>query len=264
MDEGNQCKCYRGGVTQGEIPWCMLFANDVVLVDESRAGVNRKLELWRHTLESKGFRLSRTKTEYMMCDFSATRHEGGDVSLGGQVVNGDIDEDVRHRISAGWLKWQQASGILCDKRVPQKLKGKFYRIAIRPAMLYGAECWPTKRRHVQQLSVAEMRMLRWFCGHTRRDRFQNEVIRDRVGVAPIEEKLIQHRLRWFGHVQRRPPEVPVRNGVLERVDNVKRGRGRPKLMWDESVKRDLKDWNISKEIALDRSAWRLAINVPEL
>ncbi|KAG2589037.1 hypothetical protein PVAP13_5NG389581 [Panicum virgatum] len=42
-----------------------------------------------------------------------------------------------------------------------------------------------------------------------------------------------------------------------------RGRGRPKLTWDESVMRDLKDWNISKEIALDRSAWRLAINVPE-
>ncbi|KAG2559730.1 hypothetical protein PVAP13_8KG003240 [Panicum virgatum] len=263
---------------QGEIPWCMLFADDVVLVDENRAGVNRKLELWRRTLESKGFRLSRTKTEYMMCDFSATRHEGRDVSLDGQVVvqkdtfrylgsvlqkDGDIDEDVRHRISAGWLKWRQASGILCDKRVPQKLKGKFYRTAIRPAMLYGAECWPTKRRHVQQLSVAEMRMLRWFCGHTMRDRVRNEVIRDRVGVVPIEEKLTQHRLRWFGHVQRRPPEAPVRNGVFERVDNVKRGRGRPKLTWDELVKRDLKDWNISKEIVLDRSAWRLAINVPE-
>ena len=67
-------------------------------------------------------------------------------------TDGDIDEDVRHRISAGWLKWRQASGILCDKRVPQKLKGKFYRTAIRPAMLQDAECWPTKRRHVQQLS----------------------------------------------------------------------------------------------------------------
>jgi len=82
-------------------------------------------------------------------------------------------------------------------------------------------------------------------------------------VAPIKEKLIQHRLRWFGHVQRKPAEAPVRRGVLERVDNVKSGRGRPKLTWDESVKRDLKDWNISKEIALNRSVWRLAINVPE-
>ena len=36
-----------------------------------------------------------------------------------------------------------------------------------------------------------------------------------------------------------------------------------KLTWDELVKRDLKDWNISKEICLDKSAWRLAINVPE-
>jgi hypothetical protein len=66
---------------QGDIPWCMLFADDVVLVDESRAGVNMKLELWRHTLESRGFRLSRTKTEYMMCDFSPTRHKDGDVSV---------------------------------------------------------------------------------------------------------------------------------------------------------------------------------------
>jgi hypothetical protein len=64
----------------------MLFADDVVLVDDSRTEVNRKLELWRHTLESKGFRLSRTKTEYMRCDFSATRHEEEDVSLDGQMV----------------------------------------------------------------------------------------------------------------------------------------------------------------------------------
>jgi hypothetical protein len=139
--------------------------------------------------------------------------------------DGDIDEDVRHRILAGWLKWRQASSILYDKRVPQKLKGKFYRTVIRPAMLYGAECWPTKRRHVQQLSVAEMHILRWFCGHTRRDRVRNDDIRDRVRVTPIEEKLIQHWLRWFGYVQRRPPVAPVRSGVLKRADNVKSDRG---------------------------------------
>ena len=262
---------------QGDIPWCMLFADDVVLVDESRAGVNRKLELWRQTLESKGFRLSRTKTEYMRCDFGAT-HEEGDVSLEGQVVpkrdtfrylgsmlqrDGDIDEDVSHRIKAGWMKWRQASGVLCDKKVPQKLKGKFYRTAIRPAMLYGAECWPTKRRHVQQLSVAEMRMLRWICGHTRMDRVRNDDIRDRLGIAPIEEKLIQHRLRWFGHVQRRPPEAPVHSGILKHDGNMRRGRGRPKLTWEETIRRDLKDWSIPRDLSLDRSAWKAAIHVPE-
>jgi hypothetical protein len=33
------------------------------------------------------------------------------------------------------------------------------------------------------------------CGHTRRDRVRNEDTRDRVEMAPIEEKLIQYRLR---------------------------------------------------------------------
>jgi hypothetical protein len=140
----------------------------------------------------------------MKCDFSATTQEEGDVRLNGQVVpkkdtfrylgsmlqkDGDIDEYVRHRIKADWLKWRQASGVLCDPRVPLKLKGKFYRTMIRPVMLYESECWPTKRRHVQQLSVTEMRMLRWICGHRRRDQVRNDDIRERLGVTPVEEKL---------------------------------------------------------------------------
>ena len=52
-------------VIQDEIPWCMLFADAIVLVDETRVRVNTKLELCRQTLESRGFRLSRAKTEYM-------------------------------------------------------------------------------------------------------------------------------------------------------------------------------------------------------
>ena len=98
-------------------------------------------------------------------------------------------------------------------------------------MLYGAKCWPTKIRHVQ-LSVAEMRMLRWICGHTRMDRVRNDNIRDRLEIAPIKEKLVQHRLRWFGHVQRRSLEAPVHYGVLSQATNMRRGKGRPKLTWE--------------------------------
>ena len=97
-------------------------------------------------------------------------------------------------------------------------------------------------------------MLRWICGHTRRDRVRNDDIRERLGVAPIEEKLVQHGLRWFGYVQRRPPETSVRSGILSQDSNVKRSRERPKLTWVETIKEDLKGWNISKDLALDRSA----------
>jgi Reverse transcriptase (RNA-dependent DNA polymerase) len=58
---------------QGDILWCMPFADDVVLIDESRIGVNQKLELWRRILESKRFRISRTKTEYMRCQFGGEK-----------------------------------------------------------------------------------------------------------------------------------------------------------------------------------------------
>ena len=72
-------------------------------------------------------------------------------------------------------------------------------------------------------------MLRWICGHTRMDRVQKDDIRDRLGVAPIEEKLAQYRLRWFGYDQRRSPETPVHRGVISQANNMRRGRGRPKL-----------------------------------
>ena len=65
----------------------MLFVDDMVLVDDSRARVNRKLELWRQTLEFKGFSLNRPKTEYMTGSFSTTRYEEEEeVSLDGQMV----------------------------------------------------------------------------------------------------------------------------------------------------------------------------------
>jgi hypothetical protein len=51
----------------------------------SRTGVDQKLKLWRRTLKAKDFRLSRSKMEYMKCDFSATTQER-DVRLDDQVV----------------------------------------------------------------------------------------------------------------------------------------------------------------------------------
>ena len=52
-----------------DIPWCMLFADDIVLIDETKKRVNKKLELWRQTLKTPRFTLSRSNIEYMECKF---------------------------------------------------------------------------------------------------------------------------------------------------------------------------------------------------
>ena len=56
--------------------WCMLFVNDIVLIDETTDGLNGKLEQWRHTLESADFTLSKSKTEYLKCGFSGEKADG--------------------------------------------------------------------------------------------------------------------------------------------------------------------------------------------
>ncbi|KAM1720706.1 hypothetical protein ACFX12_022337 [Malus domestica] len=65
----------------------------------------------------------------------------------------ELDGDLNHRIQARWMKWKSASSVLCNRRRPLKLKGKFYRTAIRPAMLYGTECWAVKHQHVHKMGL---------------------------------------------------------------------------------------------------------------
>ncbi|KAH1214992.1 Craniofacial development protein 2 [Glycine max] len=226
--------------------------DDIVLLGESREELNERLETWRRALETHGFRLSRSKSEYMECKFNKRRR------VSNSEDDGEIEGDVNHRIQAGWMKWRKASGVLCDAKVPIKLKGKFYRTAVRPAILYRTECWAVKSQHENKVGVAEMRMLRWMCGKTRQDKIRNEAIRERVGVAPIVEKMVENRLRWFGHVERRPVDSVVRRvDQMERRQTI-RGRGRPKKTIREVIKKDLEINGLDRSMRVRGSMWCLA------
>ncbi|KAF3656602.1 putative armadillo repeat-containing kinesin-like protein 2-like isoform X1 [Capsicum annuum] len=207
---------------KGDIQSCNNYRDDVVLIDETRGGVNDKLEMWRQTLESKEFRLSRTKTEYLECKLSDVSQEAG------VVVKLD-SQAIQKRESFKMVEMEARFGSsMCDKKVSLKLKGKFYKVVVRPAMVYGAERWLVKNSHIQKLKVAEMRMLRWMCGHTKKDRVRNEIIREKVGVASVEDKMREVRLRWFGHVMKRGLDAPVRRCKTLAMYGFRRGRGRPK------------------------------------
>ncbi|GJR50518.1 retrovirus-related pol polyprotein LINE-1 [Tanacetum coccineum] len=256
---------------QEDIPWCMIFADDIVLIAESAEGLNSRLEKWMKALEDKGLRISRDKTEYLRCDFGRydVVHQEVEIRIGRRILqpmesspdywssvihrSGRVDDDVAHRIRARWVKWRAASGVLCDKRIPLKLKGKFYRVAIRPTMIYGSECWPITKAQANRVEVVELRMLRWTCGKSMVDMIPNGVFKAELDVDFIIDKMRERWLRWFGHLKRRPQTAPVRRVEAMVVDDSRR-RGRPKLRWEDRLKQDLKELRLSEDMTSDRNA----------
>ena len=101
--------------------------------------------------------------------------------------DGDMSTEVNNMTQRGWNNWRKTSGVLCNKRVPPHVKGKLHKMIVQPAMLYGMETVPVISSHVKKLKVTEMKMCRWACGHTRRDRVRNddtgETLKDRCGLA---------------------------------------------------------------------------------
>ncbi|PKA52388.1 ataxia telangiectasia mutated family protein [Apostasia shenzhenica] len=90
---------------------------------------------------------------------------------------------------------------------------------------------------------------------------RNEYIRKKIGVAPIEDKLRESRLRWFGHLNRRPIEAPVRKIELLDFAHVQRERGRQKKTWQETIKSDLSYLDLDKNMVTDRAQWKQRIHV---
>lgn len=101
------------------------------------------------------------------------------------------------------MKWREASSVLCDKRIPIRLKGKFYKNVVRPIMVYDLKCWVVDLRIEQSTRIAEIKMLRWMSGVTKEDKIRNEyVMRGSIGIASIVDKMEENRLRWFARVMR--------------------------------------------------------------
>ncbi|KAK3521327.1 hypothetical protein QTP70_003170 [Hemibagrus guttatus] len=162
-----------------ESPCTMMFADDIVICSESREQVEENLERWRFALERRGMKVSRIQS------------------------NGECEKEVKKRVQAGWNGWRKVSGVLCDRKISVRIKGKVYRTVVRRAMLYGLETVSLRKRQESDLEVAELKMLRFSLGVTRLDKFRNEYIRGTAHVGRVGDKVREARLRWFGHVQRR-------------------------------------------------------------
>ena len=150
----------------------MLFADDIVLSRQNHRELEEDLEIWRNTLKRRSLKVSRSKTEYLRV---GDLDDGEELKLQEEKVkraknfkylgltvssDGRCEEKVRRRIQAGWMSWRKVSGVLCDRKLSAKVKGKIYKSVVRPAMLYKMETVAVMERQTGKIEVAELKMVR--------------------------------------------------------------------------------------------------------
>ncbi|KAL0809484.1 hypothetical protein ABMA28_011031 [Loxostege sticticalis] len=261
---------------QEPAPESMLYADDIELGSDNAHDLQKKLDSWVDKIESHGLRVSRSKTEYMVCNFGGAADVDHTISIDkkplpkvqtfkylGSVIASDanVEKDIDHRVNTAWMKWRSLSGVLCDPKMPIKIKGKIYKTVVRPAMMYGSECWTIKKAHEQKLHTTEMKMLRWAGGVTRLDKVRNEYVRGSFGVAPIAEKMRESRLRWYGHIMRRDENHPVRRALS--IPERPKGRGRPPATWWSNVQNEIRKQNLEPQTTRSRTLWRKCTRRPD-
>ena len=140
-----------------EPPWSMLFAGDIVICEETREAVERRLESCKYALERRGMKVSRSKTEYLCInggkDNERVKMEDTKMPrvkefkyLGSTVQeSGDCEMEVKKRLQARWNGWRRVSGVICDRRLPARVKGKVYSLVVRPAIVMDLRQWQSQR-----------------------------------------------------------------------------------------------------------------------
>ena len=111
--------------------------------------------------------------------------------------------EIKRRVQEGWNGWRRVSGVICDRRLPTRVKGKVYSLMMRPAMMYGLETVAVTKKQVEEMEVAEIKMLRFGMEVMRKNKIRNEYIMGTVKVEQFGIKMREGRLRWYGHVMRR-------------------------------------------------------------
>ena len=124
---------------------------------------------------------------------------------------------------------------------------------LRP--VYGLETVAVTKKQLKETEVAEIKMLRFAMGVTRKDKIRNEHIRSTIKVERLRMKMREGRLRWYGHVMRRDKEYVGRKMMeMELPEN--RERGRPKRRFLNLVKEDMRKVGAKKKYVKDRTVWR--------
>ena len=257
----------------------LAYADDLVLLAESEVELQANINKFNNVCIDFGMKISVGKTKVM----KISKKEGKiNCKIGEDVIeqvssfsylgciiseDGKLDKEFDSRIAkANAVSSQLRNTLFSKKEVSTKTKLSIHRAIFRPIITYGSESWVDTNSSIQKLEVADMRVLRMVSGIRRWDQWQdnisNDDIRGKLGVNDIDETARQSRLRWWGHVQRMG-EDRLPKQIFESSVGGKRGKGRPRRRWEDSVGNDLDvrelRWEVARELARDRGRWRRVV-----
>ena len=110
-----------------------------------------------------------------------------------------------------------------------------------------------KEGHESMVERTEMRMVKWMCGTSLREKKTSVELRDRMGIETIGSVLKRNRLRWFGLVEKKEKglneEIHVFGGGVCKVK-------REAKTWLEMVRKDMKGSGLASVDALDNHTWK--------
>ena len=118
-------------------------------------------------------------------------------------------------------------------------------------MIYGSEMWAMRVEQSGRLELIEMRMVRWMCSVSLRDRVLSAEWRERMKIESVSDAMKWNRLRWLGHVLRKDDDDWVKKIMSFEVEG-KRGWGRLRMTWSQVVEKDMRECGLKREDAKDR------------
>ena len=135
--------------------------------------------------------------------------------------------------------------------VSMTVKGKIYRAIVLSTLLYGAEAWTVYRRQVKNDATSAF------------DHEDNLDGLERTGLPPMEDLLIRKNLRWTGHLMGMSPDRLPKQVLYSQLSSGHRKRGRPRLRFKDTIKRNLKLRDIKIDswtsLSQQRDKWRATV-----
>ena len=177
---------------------------------------------------------------------------------------GCIDDDIQRRMAKASASFGRLRQRLWNNHyVSMRVKGKICRAIVQSTLLYGAEAWTVYRRQVKKLHAFMVRNLRSIMRITWMDKVINKHILERTGLPSMVDLLIRKNIRWTGHLMRMSPDRLPKQVLYFQLSSGHRKRRRPRLRFNDTIKRNLKLRDIKTDywtsLSQQRNKWRATV-----